>query len=98
MKKEKVGIVAYKTSCSLCGRKFVSISKEKLNKELVKHIDNDCKTAKDMKSWEEKGIFKEMMAVIRLEIIRKDVKKLLKNYTIEEIRKALEDIEIDEIK
>jgi len=97
MKKDKIGIVAYKTSCTLCGQKFVGIDKDKISKELVKHIDNECKTAKDMKSWEEKGIFNEMMAMIRIDAIRKDVKKLLKNYTIEEIRKALEDLEIEEI-
>ena len=96
--KEKVGIVAYKTSCSLCGKKFVGISKEKLSKELVKHIDNECKTAKDMKSWEKQGIFREMMELIRLDVIEKDVKKLLKHYTFAEIRKALEDIEIMEMK
>jgi len=97
MKKEKAIIVAYKTSCSLCGKKFVGVEKDKLSKEVVKHIDNECKTAKDMKSWEEKGIFKEMMAMIRQDQIRKDVKKLVKSYSIEEIRKALEDIEIDEL-
>jgi len=97
MKKEKAIIIAYKTSCSLCGKKFVGVDKNKLSKEVVKHIDNECKTAKDMKSWEEKGIFKEMMVMIRVDVIRKDVKKLLKSYTIEEIRKALEDIEIEEI-
>ena len=98
MKKEKIGIIAYKTSCSLCGKKFMGISKEKLSKELVRHIDNECKTAKDMKSWEKQGIFKEMMKLIRLEVIEKDVKKLLKYYTFAEIRKALDDIEIMETK
>ena len=58
IKKEKVGIIAYKTSCTLCGKKFVGISKDKISKELIKHIDNECKTAKDMKSWEKKVIFK----------------------------------------
>ena len=87
--------VAYKTSCTLCGKKLVSISKEKLHKNLVNHVDDECKTAKDMKSWEKKGIFKEMMALLRLEVIREDVKKLLKNYTIEEIREALIDIELE---
>lgn len=95
MSKEKTSLIAYKTICSLCGKKFIGSSKEEIQKELVSHIDNECKTAKDMKSWEEKGIFKEMMALIRKDVIRKDVKKLLKNYTAEEIREALTDIEIE---
>ena len=94
----KEQIVGYKVSCKLCGKKLMDVSDEKLKKKLTKHVDNECKTAKDMKSWEEKGIFKEMMALLRKEAIHKDVKKLLKNYTAEEIRTALEDIEIEEIK
>jgi len=76
----------------------MGISKEEITKKLASHLDNECKTAKEMKSWEEKGIFKEMMALIRLDAIRTDVKKLLKNYTIEEIREALIDIEIEDNK
>ena len=94
----KEQIIGYKVSCTLCGKKLMDISDEKLKKKLTKHVDNECKTAKEMKSWEEKGIFKEMMALLRLDAIRKDVKKLLKNYTIEEIRKTLEAIEIEGIK
>jgi len=94
----KEQIIGYKVSCTLCGKKLTDISDEKLKKKLVKHVDNECKAAKDMKSWEEKGIFNEMMKLIRLEAISKDIKKLLKKYTIEEIRNALLDIEIGETK
>ncbi len=93
----KEQIVGYKVSCKLCGKKLTDISDEKLKKRLAEHIDNECKTAKEMKSWEEKGIFKEMMALLRIDQIRKDVKKLLKSYTATEIKEALEDIEIEEI-
>ena len=37
------------------------------------------------------------MTLIILDAIRKDVKKLLKNYTTEEIRQTLIDIEVEEI-
>lgn len=95
MKEQMIG---YKVSCKLCSKKLIDVSDEKLKKKLVGHIDSECKTAKEMKSWEKKGIFKEMMALLRLGAIRKDIKKLLKNYTVEEIQKALVDIEIEEIK
>lgn len=94
----KEQIVGYKVSCKLCGKKLIDVSDEKLKKKLTKHIDYECKTAKEMKSWEEKGIFKEMMALLRKEAIHNDVKKLLKSYTPIEIKEALEDIEIEGIK
>jgi len=95
--KEKLVRIEYKVSCNLCGEKLTDVSKESLEKKLENHVDKECETVKQWKSWKKKGIYNQMMSIIRSDVIRKDVKKLLKNYSAEEIRKALEDLEIEGI-
>jgi len=46
---DKLGLelkVIYENKCELCGKKFISKDKEKLEKKLVNHVDNECNEAK----------------------------------------------------
>lgn len=92
-KKEHTEIGIYQTTCKLCGEKIVGITKEKAKENIVKHVDNDCVTAKQMKEWQDKGIYRDMMKMLRLQglddELKKLLKKLLKYYTKEEVEKAL---------
>ena len=90
LKKETVTI--YQVKCSLCGQKIQSAEKDGCKELLSKHVDNECESVKTMRGWEKEGIFKEMMALLRLEGLNKHLKKLLKHYTIEEIKEALENL------
>lgn len=40
----------YKNECMLCGKKFTSKNAEKLQKRLEKHVDEQCPTAKWMRT------------------------------------------------
>jgi len=84
----------YEVKCKLCGEKIRSAEKSGCQELLVKHIDNECKIAKTMKDWEQRGIYKEMMGFLKIEGLDKDLKKLLKHYSIEEIKDAIERLEV----
>lgn len=94
MAKEKVTI--YEVKCSLCGQKIRGSTSAECKQRLSSHIDNDCKTASTMRDWKKQGIYKEMMSFIRGDQLTEKLKKLLKHYTVEEIKEALETIEITE--
>lgn len=96
MLKEKKQLSIYKVKCKLCGTKIKHVNKEECSKLLNEHLENDCPTMKKMKEWEKKGIYKEMMALLREQGLVQDLKKILKHYKPEEIRKALETIELGE--
>lgn len=91
--KECTEIGIYQTTCKLCGKKIVGITKERAKENLIKHVDGDCVIAKQMKEWQNKGIYKNMMKILRLQGLEDDLKKLLKHYTKEEIERILNKIE-----
>lgn len=95
--KAKIGVTFYTVKCSLCGRKMMEATSELLRGRLVTHIDDECEVAKTMRRWEEQGIYKQMMSLLREGELIKDLRKLLKHYSIEEIRKALETIELSDL-
>lgn len=94
---KKGTVTLYEVKCKLCGKKIRSTKKGGCGELLIQHIDNECEIAKAMKDWEKRGIYKEMMGFLREEGLDKDLKKLLKHYSIEEIRNALERLEIADI-
>lgn len=81
------------TKCSLCGQKIQGITEEEARRKLVSHIDDDCTTATTLRSWEEQGIYKEMVGLVRLRSLDKVLRRLLKRYSIDEIRETLEMME-----
>ena len=89
----KMKITIYEAKCRLCGQKIQATSEEQGAKRLSDHIDNDCKTAKTMREWDKQVIYKEMMSFLREEALRKDIKKLLKHYTLEQIKQTVETLE-----
>lgn len=93
-------VLIYEAKCSLCGQKIQGATEEETRTKLVSHIDNECTAAATMRSWEEQGIYKEMMSAARdlgrAENLDKALHKLLKKYSIDEIQHALEMIEMME--
>ena len=96
MLKEKVQISIYHVKCKLCGKKIEHPNKQECSKLLNQHLENDCPTMKKMKDWRKKGIYKEMMALLREQGLITDLKKILKHYSAKEICKALNVIELGE--
>lgn len=92
---KKGTVTLYEVKCSLCGEKIRSPEKGGCRELLSSHIDNDCKTVKQMREWEKQGVCKEMMGLLRLQGLDKDLKKLLKHYSFEEIKDAIERLEIE---
>jgi len=91
-------ITVYEVKCRLCGQKIRSISQDECEQKLSHHIDNECAIASTMRDWDKRGIYKEMMEYIAQEALIDELKKLLKHYTIEQIKEALENIELEEWK
>lgn len=86
-------ILIYETKCSLCGLKMQDPAEEALRTKLVSHIDNECAVATTIRDWGREGIYKDMIGLLRLESLDKVLRRLLKKYSAEEIRRALETIE-----
>lgn len=90
---KKGTVTLYEVKCSLCGQKIRSAEEGGCHELLIKHIDNECETAKTMRDWEKRGIYKEMMGFLREEALTKKLKKLLKHYKFDEIKHTLEQLE-----
>lgn len=88
-------VTIYEVKCSLCGQKIRGVTDKECRERLSSHINNDCETAKTMRSWEKQGIYKEMTGFLRQDALIRKLKKLLKHYTIEEIKNGLESIELE---
>ena len=86
-------VTIYEVKCSLCKQKIKATSEEECRKRLSDHIDNECETAKTMRDWDKRGIYKEMMGFLREEALTKDLKKLLKHYSLDELKDALDKLE-----
>ena len=87
---KKGTVTLYEAKCSLCGKKIRSPEKGGCQKLLADHIDNECETARTMRNWEKQGIYKEMVGFLREEALDKNLKKLLKHYSLDELKDALE--------
>jgi len=92
---EKGTVTIYETKCRLCGQKIRSPEKGGCQKLLEDHVDNECETAKTYRDWDKRGIYKKMMGFLRLSALDKDLKKLLKHYSVEEIKDAVERLEVE---
>ena len=88
-------ITIYQTTCQLCKVKLSGLTPEDCQRRLKEHLA-DCHTAQVIRDWEAKGIYKEMIDTLRYENLMSDLRKLLKLFTIEEIRGTLRDIENQE--
>ena len=86
-------IVVYTNKCTLCRQKIAAPTESECREKLVRHIDSECKVAATMRDWEAKGIYKEMMGFLRSEGLRDDLQKLVKKYSLDAVRSALEQLE-----
>ena len=87
-------LTIYHTKCKLCGKKITGMTEETCQKALISHIDNECEGAKQLREWSSAGIYLEMMKIIREDELVKRLQKILKDYTVEEIRQALDLVEL----
>lgn len=92
----KQSVTIYEVKCRLCGDKIQAATDAECRQRLSDHIDHDCKVATSMRRWEKEGIYKEMVGFLSQEALIGGLKKLLKKHTIEELKKALEQIELEE--
>ncbi len=88
-------MVIYQVNCRLCGEKLQAPTSEELKQKLHDHIDKECKAAQRMRGWEKDGIFKDMMHVLRDQALSDALEKLVKKYSLEEVKDALETIELE---
>lgn len=93
---EKQTIVVHEVKCRLCGEKIQAATDEECRQKLCDHIDHGCETAKHMREWQSEGIDKEMLGLLSQESLIDKLKKLLKKVSLEDIRDALEKIELEE--
>ena len=89
----KQQVTIYEVKCSLCGQKIRDASEERCRERLSYHIDNECKIVKTMRDWDKQGIYKEMMGFLRQDELTGKLEKLLKHYSFDEVKDALEQLE-----
>lgn len=87
-------IEVWQTKCKLCDEKIQGITKADIREALKDHVENKCDGAKALRRWEKEGIYDDMMGLLRREALEKDLKKILKYYSKEEIENALESMEV----
>jgi len=86
-------IVLFQAECGLCGQKVTGITRDEARALLRIHIDRVCTIAKLMRELKEAGIYKEVVYIWRMEALEKKLKRLLKDYSADEIGQALELLE-----
>lgn len=88
-------ITLYEVKCKLCEITIRATTEKECREALVSHIDNDCTGAKWLRELGRKGIYRETIQFLRIEELEKKLRRLLKKYTIEEVRRVLEVLEED---
>lgn len=86
-------VTVYQTNCKLCGHKIQGVSEEQCRERLIAHIDSQCKGASFVRDLGERGIYKETIQIMRGESLARKLEKLLKTYSIGEIRRELDMLE-----
>jgi len=87
-------ILGFQTKCKLCGVLIKGYTKAEVTKKFHHHIDNECRVAQKMKEWEKEGVYNEMMTMLSQSALIDSLEKLVKKYSLEKVKEALETIEL----
>ena len=87
-------IIIYKTRCGLCGKIFQGLTEAACIASRHAHLEaNECSVARHLREWIDQSVYTEMFGLLPGEELERKIRNLLKDYSADEIREGLEQIE-----